>query len=192
MGMTPRHRWRAPADLRSDRGRAPADLPSDVQITVTVRGARGHPLRERLAGKRVPAALRTVVALALGVAAVGAIIVAALGALHGDRASVPVGAPVAGARAAGPAGVAAAYGYGYPFRCLSITISASDPDFARAHVDHTSTCARYRGYVNASFHRVDGVWRLVLDEGQLFVPNALLDRCRASSAGCRPVPRRHG
>jgi hypothetical protein len=28
--------------------------------------------------------------------------------------------------------------------------------------------------VNASFHRVGGAWRLVLDEGQLFVPNRLL------------------
>ncbi len=73
---------------------------------------------------------------------------------------------------AGTAAVAAAYGY--PARCLRVTISASDPTAASARVARTGPCARYRGYVDASFHWIDGGWRLVLDEGQLFVPNNLL------------------
>ena len=70
--------------------------------------------------------------------------------------------------------IAAALGYPYPLRCLTITISDSIADYARANVDHTNGCARFRGYLNASLHRVDGAWRLVLDEGQLFVANSLL------------------
>jgi hypothetical protein len=82
---------------------------------------------------------------------------------------------------AGAAGVAAAFGY--PQRCLTIAISSADPDYARADVLRTGTCANYRGYVNASFHRVDGVWKLVLDEGQLFVPNSRLTSAPTGSSG---------
>jgi hypothetical protein len=73
--------------------------------------------------------------------------------------------------ASNAASVAAAFGYPYPMRCLKITISGA---FARAHVIRSGGCARYRGYLNATFHFLDDHWRLVLDEGQLFVPNALL------------------
>jgi hypothetical protein len=72
------------------------------------------------------------------------------------------------------AGTAVAAAFGYPERCLRISVSAGDPDFASVHVDRTGACGNYRGYVNASFHRVGGAWRLVFDEGQLFVPNSLL------------------
>ncbi len=68
--------------------------------------------------------------------------------------------------------------FGYPLRCLRVTISAGDPVYARAHVDHSAACARYHGYLNASFHRIDGTWRLILDEGQLFVPNDRLGAAR--------------
>lgn len=67
--------------------------------------------------------------------------------------------------------MASAFGYPYPMRCLRITTSGA---FARAHVSRTGGCARYHGYLNATFHFIAGRWRLVLDEGQLFVPNALL------------------
>jgi hypothetical protein len=77
-------------------------------------------------------------------------------------------------------GVAAAYGV--PVRCLGVTISSHEPDYAQAHVDRTGGCARYHGYVNASFHRIDGSWRLTLDEGQLFVPNDEL----ATAGGTAP------
>lgn len=151
-----------------------------VQITVTVMRARDHPLREQLVSIGAVASARTIGALALTVAVLGAIIV---GALEGDVTREHGGARAAQARAAGPAGVAAAYGY--PLRRLSITISASNPAYARAHVDRTSACAQHHGYVNASFHWIGGTWSLVLDEGQLFVPNDLLARCRAGRTGCR-------
>jgi hypothetical protein len=73
-----------------------------------------------------------------------------------------------------PAGAAVAAAFGYPERCLRIAVSAADPDFAIVHVERDRACGNYRGYVNASFHRVDGTWRLIFDEGQLFVPNSLL------------------
>jgi hypothetical protein len=66
---------------------------------------------------------------------------------------------------------------------LSVAISAADPDYASADVDRREGCANYHGYVNASFHRVDGVWRLILDEGQLFVPNGLLRSAGAGALG---------
>jgi hypothetical protein len=63
---------------------------------------------------------------------------------------------------------------GYPSRCVRVSISIGISDYARANLGHGTGCSRYHGYVNGSFHRVDGSWRLVLDEGQLFVPNRLL------------------
>jgi hypothetical protein len=81
------------------------------------------------------------------------------------------------ARSAAPpqrASAAVAAAFGYPERCLRIAVSAADPDFASVHVERAGACWNYRGYVNASFHRVEGAWRLIFDEGQLFVPNSLL------------------
>ena len=103
------------------------------------------------------------------------------------------GTAAAATRPATPAAAAEiAAAYGYPLGCLRITIAAADPAYARAHLDRTSAggCARYRGYLNASLHRVDGTWRLVLDEGQLFVPNDLLARCRGTGCQGRRRPAR--
>ncbi len=116
--------------------------------------------------------------------------VAVLGAslaavLVGGSSRTGAPAAAAAARVATPAAAAEiAAAYGYPLRCLRITIAAADPAYARAHLNRTSAggCARYRGYLNASFHRVGGTWRLILDEGQLFVPNDLLARC--PETGC--------
>ena len=58
-------------------------------------------------------------------------------------------------------GVAAAYGY--PQRCLSITIFPEYPEYARADFDHSQPCGRYSGYSTAIFLRVDHTWRLVLN-----------------------------
>jgi hypothetical protein len=139
---------------------APADLPSEVQITVMVVSRAGdRPLRERLASIGVVACARAIAAMPLAVAALGATVA---GALHGTRTGVRGSARADQAHGAGAAGVAAAYGY--PFRCLRI-ISASNPAYGRAEVDRRGECARYHGYVNASFDRIDGDWRLVLDEG---------------------------
>ncbi len=182
------------AEETSDRWDAPADAPSEPQITVTFfPRASHHLIRQRLASIRVLADRRALVALVLGAAALAAI---TEGALPAARTSAPSGARARQARDAapaprpapdaGPAGIAAAYGP--PVRCLSITIAANNPTYARAHVDRRSACARYHGYVNASFHWIGGAWRLVLDEGQLFVPNDLLAPCGAPRTA--PPPRR--
>lgn len=101
-------------------------------------------------------------ALVLAAAVLAAI---AIVSLAGGRSPTPA-TPATEARE-----VAEAFGYPYPMRCLRITTAG---EFARAHVVRTGGCVRYRGYLNASFHFIAGHWRLVLDEGQLFVPNALL------------------
>lgn len=103
--------------------------------------------------------------------------------LHTGRRRAAREASAAYRQAAGPAAIAAAFGY--PQRCLAITISATNPDYANAHLEREHGCGNYHGYVNASLHRVDGVWRLVLDEGQLFVPNNLLIPCDADRSGCQ-------
>jgi hypothetical protein len=64
------------------------------------------------------------------------------------------------ARTPGSPGVAAAYGF--PLRCLTITIPPQHPAYARADFNHTE-CGRFDGYVTAIFHRVDGDWRPVLE-----------------------------
>jgi hypothetical protein len=150
--------------MTPDGRRAHVDAPADVRVTVTT-GPRG----ERPGS-------RTAFSAALLIALLGAI---AAGVSLADRGG---GARTAGdPRAAAPA-VAAAFGY--PLRCLTVTIYPSDPSYARAHVDPSRGCERYGGYVNASFHLVRGTWRLVLDEGQLFVPNRLLVGCRVSTTDC--------
>jgi hypothetical protein len=151
----------------SDVSRRPAVEPSQVQISITVAPGRGARIRPRLARRGPLVGVRAVSGLLLAITALGA---AAAGALEGARGSSRDRASPANHAEA--AGVAAAYGY--PLRCLTVTISASYPAYAAAHVDRGRGCARYHGYVNASFHRIDGSWRLLLDEGQLFVPNDLL------------------
>ncbi|HTX32843.1 MAG TPA: hypothetical protein VMD09_15775 [Solirubrobacteraceae bacterium] len=111
------------------------------------------------------------VALALGGAGLLAIAAIALavfltgGSTGAHRASV---LPLAERRA-----IAGALGYPYPLRCLTIAVSADDPDYATAEIDRRTGCGQYRGYIYASLHRVGGGWRLLLDEGQLYIGNLL-------------------
>jgi hypothetical protein len=127
----------------------PADPPSEVQITVdVVPNERARWVRERL--PRLALVASALAVLAVVVALVG-------GGSGGSR-----------ARDATPAEVAAAFGY--PLRCLKVTIAGR---FAHARVNRASGCWRFRGYLDASFQLIDGRWRLILDEGQLFVRNAL-------------------
>ncbi|MBV9423947.1 MAG: hypothetical protein JOZ98_13615 [Solirubrobacterales bacterium] len=142
---------------------APAHRPSEAEITVTI-GRRG---RGRGGGALVAGGAIIATAALLGVF----IAVTSSAARHNPSATLGT-TPTTQEDGAGAAGIAAAYGY--PSRCLRVTISASDPNAATARVNRAGPCARYRGYVDASFHRIDGGWRLVLDEGQLFVPNNLL------------------
>lgn len=143
-----------------------------MSVTVTdLPRARGRLLRERLAAIRVRHRSRAAVAVALALAALVAL--SAPGAQR-DRTSQPAGSGPVRVPAGERHAIATALGYPYPLRCLMITMSDSSVDYARANVERTNGCGRYRGYLNASLHRVHGAWRLVLDEGQLFVPNRLL------------------
>jgi hypothetical protein len=82
--------------------------------------------------------------------------------------------PSALARDPGPAGVAAAYGY--PLRCLSVTISTRDPAYARADFDRGTQCGRFHLYVTAIFRRVDGRWQRALISVGYSCPVASLPR----------------
>lgn len=159
------------AEQSREREGVPTDGPSDVQITVTVEPHAHRDLVRKAFGRTVSSlSMRTIVPVTLALAVLGSAIAVVL--LAGGTSA----APSAGTRSAESAKIAAAFGYRYPRRCLTITLFPGAPDFAHAHVDRTGPCARYHGYVNATFHLVDGTWRLVLDEGQLFVPNSSLER----------------
>jgi hypothetical protein len=147
-------------------------------IAITVAPAvHGHSLRRRLARARVRhRALVLCVAFAL--AALGTVIATTRPSGSASRRGL---AGLHQPRAREKAAIAAAFGYPYPLRCLTVTVSASDPDYARAFVDRTNGCGRYHGYISASFHRIAGAWTLMLDEGQLYVPDNLLT----------PLPARH-
>jgi hypothetical protein len=149
-------------DRTSDQPDPLAQLPSSVQITVLT-GPRDRGWRERIGKASItPSVLckRPTTASALAIAAV-VLLVATAGVIvaaapHEGRTSAsPESSPLA--RSPGPAGVAAAYGY--PLRCLSVTISSRDPAYARADFDRSSACGTFHLYVTAIFHRVDGAWR---------------------------------
>ncbi len=105
-----------------------------------------------------------IVALAL------VLLIASVGVLWlGDR--IPVGGVT---RERGPDGVAAAYGY--PLRCLSVTILATNRTYARADFNHLTRCGRYTWYPTAIFHYASGRWRTVLDAINYVCPLASLPR----------------
>jgi hypothetical protein len=137
-----------------------SDSPSEVRITVLQDpGDRG--LWSRLRASRGGAGLHGrafamfVAAAAVSAAAVIVTTISSEGAA-GRSHRVP-----ARADQGGPTGVAAAYGY--PTRCLSVTIASADHAFARADFNHSSPCGQYAGYPTAIFHVVRGAWRPVLE-----------------------------
>jgi hypothetical protein len=142
----------------------PVDAPRLVIVEVKVPSDR---FRERIAAITGNGRRRAIVALALGLAVTAAVVVTEL-----DGRSVrPHAAPRvvnARARARGPAGVAAAYGY--PLPCLSVTILAGDRSYARADFNHRLPCGRFTGWPTAIFHYVTGAWRPVLDAVQFLCP----------------------
>jgi hypothetical protein len=159
------------------RGRPPAcDLREepDVQITVVP--------RQRTLGRRASVHARAIGALVF----TACVATAAVGAFLASRPGVRrVGA--SRSRLTGAAAVAAAYRY--PLACLSVTISASDPAYARAELDRASPCWRYGGYVTAIFHRTDGAWRLVLDVGSYPCPVRSLPAVVQAQLGvCPSIP----
>ena len=84
----------------------------------------------------------------------------------------------------GPAGVAAAYGY--PLRCLTVTIAPGNRSYARADYNRVSACGRYDGTVTAIFHRLAGEWRPVLDATGYSCPIAVLPRAVATELDVCP------
>jgi hypothetical protein len=142
--------------------------PSSVQVTV-LPGPRGRG-RLRIRRTSIIAHVLVIAGVVLLVVTIAAI---AAGALGGERASEPP-EPSALARNPGPAGVAAAYGY--PLRCLSVTISTKDPAYARADFDRNTQCGRFHLYVTAIFRRVDGAWRRALVSVGYSCPVASLPR----------------
>jgi hypothetical protein len=79
---------------------------------------------------------------------------------HGHRIAQPRSASAL-AREKGPAGVAAAYGF--PLRCLAVTILPVNRTYARADFNHRSPCGHYAGYPTAIFRYAGGRWHPVLD-----------------------------
>lgn len=150
-----------------------------------VPGKRKHRQpRARIPGPRTRSA-RVWIALA-GVLTAAVVLAAALA---GAQRHAPRSTP-ANARLAGRAGVAGAYGY--PARCLSITIRADSPAYARADFNRGRRCGRYSGDTTAIFHRADGAWRVVLRTMAYRCPVAgLPPRVQLALAVCdRPVHRR--
>ncbi len=111
--------------------------------------------------------------MAAGLALISvALVVLVFGALEGKPSAPPSGGRLAGPAAAGAAGVAAAYRY--PLACLTVTLAVSEPAYASARLDRASPCWRYGAYTTAVFHRVGGVWRLILDAPSDSCPVAAL------------------
>jgi hypothetical protein len=139
-----------------DRPCAFSDLPEVLVVEIAELPEPGvRAARERIAAIQITRR-RGMLALALLVAVLGAAVAQLPGGRVGERRGVS-----ASAHESGPAGVAAAYGY--PLRCLSVTILATDRTYARADFNHMSACGRYTWYPTAIFHRVAGAWRPVLD-----------------------------
>jgi hypothetical protein len=132
--------------------------PSEVEVIVlpvpSDPADRGH-----TGGKAVLLNASAIIGLALVITAASAIV--ATVSLGGRG-----GAPRAGARE--PAEVVPSYRA--MRRCSMVTISQSDPAYARLELGHTRPCWRHAVSVDAIFHRVDGTWRPVLDASSYSCP----------------------
>lgn len=129
--------------------------PSEVQVTV-LRLPDDRALYRRVGRwfDRIPSRVRRAVVATLGMTAIGGLGLAI--ALEGG---VPRGA-VWGSSEAGPAGIAAAYGYSPG--CLRVRIAAANPAFARADFDRYGSCGQVPGFPTALFHRFGGEWHPLL------------------------------
>lgn len=129
--------------------------------------------------------------LLLGALAAGALAIA-LAAVLASRphsSAAERDAPFAGAgtvalRSPGLDPIAAAYRH--PLRCLTFTVSAADPAYARAQLDRAGRCALYTGWVPTIFRRVDGGWRAVLEEADYSCPVASLPAVVQAQLGVCP------
>lgn len=143
-----------------DHPHVASDVPPVVVVEVTVLpdpDARASPNRLASAGRAAYRRGIATFALALTIATATTLW---LGERH------PAPHSVVGER--GAAGVAAVYGY--PLRCLTVTILTADRTYARADFNHLTMCGRYTGYPTAIFHYGSGAWRTVLDAVAYFCP----------------------
>jgi hypothetical protein len=140
--------------VHSRQGSDP-DAPQVVRITVL--GSAAPARRARMTRRR----LRIASGVGLVAAMVAAVVVALVASADLGGNHQRAGAERAGARAAGPAGVAAAYGN--PLRCLIVSIAPHDPRFARADFNRSVSCGQYRGYSTAIFRRTGGMWVAVIE-----------------------------
>jgi hypothetical protein len=121
------------------------DPPSVVQVTVLP------------AARRRQTAQLWITSRARGTA-IALLLVAAIG----TAAALASGSELTAAPRHQPRPLTVAAAYGHPSRCLVVTISSTDPAYARADFDRGEPCGRYGGYVTAIFRHVGAAWRPVL------------------------------
>lgn len=100
---------------------------------------------------------RPLLAMAVALLALGGV---ALTMARGERRQLAGTQSLREPHSVGPDRIAA--DYRYPFRCIVMTVAASDPSYVRADLDRASTCARDAAWTSTIFHRVDGTWRTVI------------------------------
>lgn len=110
---------------------------AEPQITVVVHRDRPPRITRRAAKILAAAAVSILAAASLAIAG-----------LPAGGQSHPSGVPGAGGS------------FGYPFRCVSVAFAPNGSGVARATATRAGLCDRYARYVSATFHRVDGGWRL--------------------------------
>ena len=164
-----------------DRSSEPSDLPKVILVEITeLPNPDARTLRDRMTVIQKVVRWPQVVALALFVAVLGTAVT-----LPGDGDGARRLAS-ATPRQSGPAGVAAAYGY--PLRCLTITILGTGQRYARADFNHMSPCGRFTRYSTAIFLRVMGAWRPVLETVGYVCPVASLPVDLQTELGVCPRP----
>jgi hypothetical protein len=162
--------------------RPPAMIVTSITV-VDLPEPQRHSLRARLAGTAVAHGARRRIALGAVLVLIGAIASAVL--LSGRSPGAHRASPLPRSERAA---IASGLGYPYPLRCLTIAVSAADPDYATAELDRTGACAQYRGYIYATLHRTRGTWQLLLDEGQLYIADRLLSRQPTAGSGAASNP----
>jgi hypothetical protein len=156
--------------------------PGEVQVTLMPE-PHDRMSRERRVGVHGTTRGRATVAVVLVLAAAAMGVAVVLGALAGRR-DTAARREAARPELVGPSGVAAAYGY--PLRCLSVTIAQTNHAYARADFDHRGPCGLYDGYVTAIFSRIDGAWLPVLDATSYSCPVATLPAAVQKELGVCP------
>jgi hypothetical protein len=158
-----------------DRSGSLADPPSEVQVTVVT---RPRSRRRRSADARSLVAVG-VIATALALAGIAMVAVV----LSGGRAERATATARVSATPGAERPTAVEEAYRYPLGCLGRAIA--ETRYVAARSDRESPCWRYGVYITAIFHRVDGVWRLALEErGAACPPRSLPSAVRAQIAVC--------